>query len=78
MLDGIQNLPDPTNWGWKLDESGKYRIDWSDLPEAALGIRDLVKCGCNPDKGCHGHCKCISTGLPCTELCLCKGECERV
>ena len=78
MLDGIQNLPDPTNWGWKLDESGKYRIDWSDLPEAALGIRDLVKCGCNPDKGCHGRCKCISTGLPCTELCLCKGECERV
>ena len=28
-----------------------------------------------PEKGCKDCCKCQSAELPCTELCLCKGDC---
>ena len=39
-----------------------------------LQLRDLVRCRCNPEKGCKGRCKSLSAELPCTELCLCKGD----
>ena len=70
-----QALPDVEEWGWKLVD-GKLVPHWSDLPEATLAIRDLIKCMCKSDKGCRGRCKCNQADLPCTELCKCKGQCE--
>ena len=72
----IQVLPSPEDWGWKLEDSS-YIPEWTDLPEASIGVRALIKCKCNPEKGCRGRCKCLNAHLPCTELCLSKGECER-
>ena len=71
-----KELPSPEEWGWKFQD-GKYTPHWTELPEASVAIRDLVRCRCNPEKGCKGRCKCLSAELPCTELCLCKGDCER-
>ena len=61
----------------KKFQDGKYTPHWTELPEASIAIRDLVRCRCNPEKGCKGRCKCLSAELPCTELCLCNGDCER-
>ena len=71
-----KELPFPEEWGWKFQD-GKYTPHWTELPEASVAIRDLVRYRCNPEKGCKGRCKCLSAELPCTELCLCKGDCER-
>ena len=75
-LVALQNLPSPEDWGWKL-VNGVYIPDWTDLPEATVALRELVKCECQ-NNTCRGNCKCIKTGaLPCTELCKCKGLNER-
>ena len=75
-LNKLQTLPPPEDWGWKYEDQ-KLVPHWTDLPEASVGVRDLVKCGCK-NNTCRGNCKCIKTGdLPCTELCQCKGQCER-
>ena len=71
-----KELPFPEELGWKFQD-GKYTPNWNELPEASIAIRDLVRCRCNPKKGCKCRFKCLSTDLPCTELCLCKGDCER-
>ena len=71
-----QILPEPNAWGWR-EVDGKFFPHSTTLPEAAAGIRDLVKCSCNPEKGCKGRCKCVQSELQCTELCRCKGHCER-
>ena len=76
FLMAIQVLPLPEEWGWKYD-SGKLIPDGADLPEASSAVRDLVKCRCNPEKGCHGRCKCVNALPSCSELCMHKGECER-
>ena len=55
-----------------------YFPHWTDLAEVAISIRELIKCGCNPEKGCSGRCKCFRAELKCTELCRCNGDCERV
>lgn len=71
-----QVLPDPEEWGWKIVD-GSFIPHWSDLPDATVASRQLIKCSCNPEKGCKGRCKCLKSGFLCTELCKCKGECER-
>ena len=72
----MQELPSPEDWGWKLVDD-VYVPHWTELPEASVALRDLVKCGCK-NNTCRGNCKCIKSGdLPCTELCKCKGQCER-
>ena len=38
-------LPCPSEWGWKLDNEGKWVPLWSYLPEASRGCRELIKCG---------------------------------
>ena len=50
---------------------------WCTLPEASAICKELIKCGCNPDKGCTARCKCLKAGMMCTALCKCGGECER-
>ena len=69
-------MPSPVEWEWK-EKDGKYISDSNNLSDAALGIQDLVRCSCNPQKECKGCCKCVKSELPCTELCVCKGDCEK-
>ena len=71
-----QQLPSPEDWGWTIVGEA-YLPHWTDLAEAAIAIRKLIKCGCNPEKGCSGRCKCVRAELSCTELYRCNGNCER-
>ena len=75
VLDGISRTATARGMSWKYD-SGKLIADWIDFPEASSAVHDLIKCRCNPDKGCHRRCKCVNAPLPCTELCMCQAECE--
>ena len=67
--------PDPTEWGWRKADG--YEIVWTKLPEAAKICQELVRYGCQSEKGCRGRCKCIKASLKCTALCKCGGDCER-
>ena len=72
----VQTLPTPEDWGWKF-ENNNLITHWTDLPEAAVAIRDLIKCACKPESVYRGRCKCVQSQLLCTELCVCKGQYER-
>ena len=75
-INPYQILPSPEDWGWNV-RNGSYIPNWTDLPDATIASRQLIKCSCDPEKGCKGRYKCVSSGFMCTELCRCKGECER-
>ena len=71
-----QILPDPNEWGWKYDEGNRvFTISWMTIPQASAICQELVRCGCNKEKGCKGRCKCRKVSLPCTALCKCGGDC---
>lgn len=72
-LKAVQDLPCPSNWGWKINELDGWQICWSTLPEASKACRELLRCGCK--KGCSGRCKCAKAAPKCTALCFCGGEC---
>lgn len=71
-----QDLPDPTRWGWNNTEN-EYAISWMTQPEASMVCRELIRCGCNREKGCKSRCKCVRANLKCTALCQYSGDCER-
>ena len=75
-LSKIPSLPDPCEWGWKM-EGKHYEIIWTSIPEASKMGNELICCGCKYEKGCQGRCKCIQASLPCTALFNCGGHCER-
>ena len=52
--------PDPSNWGWGKVEN-KYLSFWSELTEASLACRGLIKCSCK--RACRGRCKCFQQEL---------------
>ena len=64
-------LPELTSSGWeKVGE--RFLPMRCLLPPAPKAILELVKCGCNPEKGdCKGNCSCHKNKLPCTPLCKC-------
>ena len=68
-------LPNPSDWGWR-SENGGYEIVWTTIPEASKVCKELIRCGCDPNTGCRGRCKCVKASLPCTELCKCGGKCK--
>ena len=68
-LRAMMHLPHFKNFGY-TEDGMPY---WTDLPEASLGVRKLIKCGCV--MGCKG--KCHKVSLKCTELCACNGSCKR-
>ena len=67
-------IPQVTEWGWKLDNSCLSPV-WTLLPEAAKACRHFIKCKCRVI--CKNRCSCLTAGLQCTELCSCKGDCDR-
>ena len=46
------------------------------FPAAAVGCRELIKCGCKAEPICAKKCRCKTAGLTSTALCLCRGLCE--
>lgn len=69
-------LPPVTSWGWCKVNDGLYVPEWITIPEAAKACDELIRCGCK--MGCKKGCKCKKSNLPCTDLCICEGECSRV
>ena len=59
-------LLSPAEWGW-LEDNGRWKTHWSDLPPIARSCQELTKCGCK--KPCSSRCKCFRSGLSCTKLC---------
>ena len=51
---------DPSNWGWEK-VGNKYLPFWSELAEASLTCRELIKCSCK--KSCRVPCKCFQQEL---------------
>ena len=66
-------IPSPNHWGWKKTDCGIYQPFWTTLEEASKTCYELISCGCK--KGCRTNCKCKKSGLKCTALCKCEGEC---
>ena len=71
------NFPSPLEWGWQQSSSGQWEPVWTLLPEVSKVCELLLKCSCQPEKGCKGRCKCVKSHLPCTALCKRRGQCER-
>lgn len=65
-------IPSPEEFGWSL-HAGQWEPLWMTLPEAAKACTQLIKCGCKSERGCR-ICKCIKSGLNCTDLCSCNCE----
>ena len=66
----ILNLPNFTEHGWRIDESGEVCVKRMSLPPAPDSILVLVKCKCT--KGCENNrCSCNKSGLQCTDVCKC-------
>ena len=71
-LDAYHPEPDFNKWGWRL-EDGYLAPRWTTLPDASKACKELISCTCK--KQCV-RCKCVKTGLLCTELCSCGGGCD--
>ena len=69
------DLPDPAEWGFTKHNSSMWQPFWT--TEACKSCQELLKWGCDINRGCLGRCKCVQAGLVCTTYCKCKGDCER-
>ena len=76
-LQRAPDLPTPCEWGWTRGSSGLWEPLWTTLPVACKSCQELIRCGCNTDRGCRGRCKCLKARMPCTSYCSCRGDCER-
>ena len=70
------DIPSPAEWGWIKGYSNQWEPFWSSSSQASVSCQELLKCGCNPDKGCRGRCKCQKAEMLCTALCRCGGNCD--
>ena len=69
-----QNIPDPSEWGWVLnDQTRVWNPRWTILEDVGKACSLLFHCSC--EKACKGNCKCGKAGLRCTVLCQCEGGC---
>jgi len=74
-LESQMPVFDPAEWGWCKDED-KWLPLWMTIPQVSQTCHELLHCSCK--KGCTARCKCVKASLPCTCLCQCDGECERL
>ena len=80
MLKQQQDLPSPLEWGWMI-ESGSFIPKWNSLPDMWKSTAELVFCKCKSQFNLCGfkcRCKLSNPPLPCTGLCLCEGDCDKV
>lgn len=75
-LTPAPDVPCPSEWGWTRNRDHVWEPVWTSLPEASKSCQLLIRCACNPVRGCRGHCKCKKNNLKCTALCKCDGDCD--
>ena len=68
-LKPITAAANPEVFGWTWEDTG-WRPVWTTLPAAAVGCRELIKCGCKAKPDCAKKCIYRTAGLTCTALCL--------
>ena len=61
-------------WGWIKDERN-IKPRWTTMPQVSKACQELISCECQ--KQCSSRCKCIKSGLNCTQLCVCEGGCYK-
>ena len=70
----IQNLPDPSGYGWELDNGSLVPI-MTDDPPAPTGLIELSVCSCKT--GCSsGRCTSKKNNLLCTKMSKRSYACE--
>jgi len=73
-LDATANTSAPACCGWRLNNTGHFEPIWSTQPELSADCKQLISCSCKV--GCSKSCKCVRSNLPCTQLCICEGQCS--
>ena len=69
----LQHAPSPEGRGWTMKKESQSWIPvWTTMPMASKACSELVKCGCQSEKGCSGRCVCKKAQWKCTNLCSCK------
>lgn len=69
-----QQLPEPTGFGWELEDDRLVAITTDELP-APIGLIELSMCSCKTDCS-TARCTCRKNKLICTDMCKCSDECE--
>ena len=62
-------IPDPTEWGWKMTDDGSYIPLWQ--AETAITISDMIAC-CSCKKGDCKKCSCRKSSIKCLVYCKCE------
>lgn len=57
--------PNPTEWGWKLENDNQIRVTSLEDPVPA-SIRHLIECNCRA--GCERNWECRRAGLLCAQM----------
>ena len=61
-------VPNPTQYGWTVDDDDKLAIHWMRAPPAPDVVLELLACKCV--RSCKlPECTCLTNELPCTEMC---------
>ncbi|KAK3910018.1 Homeobox protein SMOX-5 [Frankliniella fusca] len=70
-LQAWQDLPSPSDFGWKRTPNGSWEVVWRLRDVASKSCAALIRCKCKTP--CRGNCSCKkdSRGLECTVLCRC-------
>ena len=71
----IQNLPDPTGFGWELENNQLLPPITTDELPAPIGLIELSMCACKADCS-TARCICRKHKLICTDMCKCSESCE--
>ena len=68
-------IPDPEQWGWKLDSVGVlFQPLWTASPSSVAVKGFTMICSCRAGK-CK-TCKCASNNLSCLSMCGCSRSCQ--
>ena len=69
------DIPDPKDWGWKLEASEDFFHPVWTTAQSSVTIKDFTKtCSCKTGK-CKA-CNCASANLPCLSMCGCSRSCQ--
>ena len=72
VQEWMGHLIEPTDWGWRLDESNLTPIE-TDQPIAPDTLLNMISCSCKADV-CSVSCSCRRLGVHCSNLCTkCNG-----
>ena len=65
-------IPSPDGNGWSIEDGQLVPVK-CEIPCATESLLDLIKCSCVKSR-CRPPCRCLSSNIPCTEMCACKSN----